>query len=140
MKAKTRRAAETRWLYRIESEALSANEYANAARDMRYLNRLAKRVWDGEAPPGRKFPSIEAGKGVSYNGEWLSCCEGYTKIVLTKAGRNVLVLLHELTHALGPCVHGAKFVKLYFYLLRKYARFSEDLLQGVAAGRGIVLN
>ena len=140
MKAKTRRAAETRWLYRIENEALASNEHANKLRDMRYLKRLARKVWDEEAPSGRKFPTIEAGKGVWYSGAWLSYCLGYTQIVLTKKHRNILVMLHELTHALGPCVHGPKFVRLYFYLLRKYARFNSDFLQGVAAGRGIVLN
>ena len=65
---------------------------------------------------------------------------GYTEIVLARGQRTVLVLLHELTHALGPGVHGPKFVRLYFYLLRKYARFSPDFLQGVAAGRGIILD
>ena len=140
MKAKTRRAAETRWLYRIEREFLqTTNEYASKQRDLPFLERLAHRVWNAEAPAGRKFPSIEFGKGVSYGGSWLSYCLGYTQIVLSKGQRDVLVLLHELTHALGPGVHGPRFVKLYFYLLRKYARFNHDFLQGVAAGRGIVL-
>ena len=141
MQAKTRRAAETRWLYRIEREFLhTTNEFANRKRRMDYLNRLAKRIWNAEAPPGRRFPTIEAGKGVLYNGDWLSYCMGYTEIVLARGQRTVLVLLHELTHALGPGVHGPKFVKLYFYLLRRYARFDSSFLQGVAAGRGIVLN
>ena len=141
MKAKNRRAAETRWLYRIEREFLhTTNDYANRTMSMRRLNRLAKRVWDAEAPLGRRFPTIEAGKGVLYNGDWLSYCMGYTEIVLSRGQRTVLVLLHELTHALGPGVHGPRFVKLYFYLLRKYARFNQDFLQGVAAGRGIVLS
>ena len=141
MKAKTRRAAETRWLYRIEREFLhTTNDYANRTISMKRLNRLAKRVWAAEAPEGRRFPTITAGKGVMYGGAWLSYCLGYTEIVLARGQRNILVMLHELTHALGPCVHGPKFVKLYFYLLRKYARFHGDFLQGVAAGRGIVLN
>ena len=141
MKAKSRRAAETRWLYRIEREFLhTTNDYANRTVSMKRLNRLAKRVWENEAPKGRRFPTIEAGKGVYYGDAWLSYCMGYTEIVLARGQRTILVLLHELTHALGPCVHGPKFVRLYFYLLRKYARFNQDFLQGVAAGRGIVLN
>jgi len=141
MKVKNRRAAETRWLYRIEREFLhTTNDYANRTVSMKRLNRLAKRVWDSEAPPGRRLPSIEAGKGLWYTGAWLSYCMGYTEIVLARGQRTVLVLLHELTHALGPGVHGPKFVRLYFYLLRKYARFSPDFLQGVAAGRGIILD
>jgi len=139
MQAKTRRAVETRWLYRAEGVALSANKFANTQRDMAYLNRLALRIWNAEAP-GRKFPSIAAGKGVRHGNQLLSFCLGYSEIVLARGQRNVLVLLHELTHALGPCTHGKKFVRTHFYLLQKYARFSWALLQGVAAERGIVLD
>ena len=141
MKARYRNASDTRFLYRVEREFLhTTNDYANRIMSMKRLNRIAKRVWAAEAPPGRRFPSIEAGKGIFYSGAWLSYCMGYTEIVLAKGQRTVLVLLHELTHALGPGVHGQRFVKLYFYLLKKYARFNQDFLQGVAAGRGIVLN
>ena len=140
MKAKFRRAAETRWLYRAESAMLKSNAYANCDMPMEYLRRLARRVWDSEAPPGRKFPTIRAGTGTPHCGTFASYCVGFTYVELARHHRTVLVLLHELTHALGPCVHGPKFVRLYFYLLKKYARFSEDLLQVVAAGRGIVLN
>mgnify|MGYP001563594160 CR=1 FL=1 len=139
MKAKTRRAVQTRWMYRMESTMLKANVYANCDMPMAYLRRLAGRVWNSEAPQGRKVPNIKAGRGEFYYDRLASSCAGYTEIVLARDHRTVLVLLHELTHALGPCVHGAKFVKLYFYLLGKYGRFHRDLLQGVAAGRGIVL-
>ena len=139
MKAKTRRAAETRWLYRMESTMLSGNVYANCDMPIEYLRRLAKRVWDAEAPKGRRLPKIVANDGLFWQGRFTSYCEGFTYIAIARHHRTVLVLLHELTHALGPCVHGAKFVKLYFYLLGKYGRFHRDLLQGVAAGRGIVL-
>jgi hypothetical protein len=69
----------------------------------------------------------------------VSYCEGFTKIVLARSQRNVLVLLHELTHALGPCVHGRKFIKLYFRLLQRYGGFARWFLETVAAERGIVL-
>ena len=140
MKAKTRRAAETRWLYRTENTMFKSNVYANCDMPIEYLRRLAKRVWEKEAPKGRRFPTIIANAGQSWGGRFTSYCEGFTFIALARHHRNVLVLLHELTHALGPCVHGPKFVRLYFYLLRKYARFNQDFLQGVAAGRGIVLS
>ncbi len=140
MARKSRTASDTRWLYRIESSLFANNEYANEERPIESLRRLARRVWKAEAQPGRKFPSIKTGDGCKVRGGWTSYCMGYTQIVLARRHRDILVLLHELTHALGPCVHGSKFVKLYFYLLRKYARFDESFLQGVAAGRGIVLN
>ena len=140
MKAKTRRAVQTRWLYSMESTMLKGNVYANCDMPMEYLRRLAKRVWASEAPQGRKFPSITAADGLQWGGRLTSYCMGFTEIVIARHHRTVLVLLHELTHALGPCQHGEKFVKLYFKLLEKYGRYDPSLLQGVAAGRGIVLN
>ena len=139
MKARTRRAVQTRWLYRAENTMLRSNVYANCDMPMEYLRRLAKRVWDNEAPKGRKFPSIKAGDGLQWGGRFTSYCMGFTEIVIARHHRTVLVLLHELTHALGPCQHGRKFVELYFKLLEKYGRYNPLLLQGVAAERGIVL-
>ena len=117
---------------------MRGNARADRLRSMEYLRRLAKEVWDGEAP-SRRFPDIVAGRGIKYGGTLLSYCLGYTRVVLARNQRSILVLLHELTHALGPVNHGAKFVKLYFRLLEKYAKYDWRLLQGVAAERGIVL-
>jgi hypothetical protein len=134
-----RRAAQTRWLYRVETRAFGYNSYANRDRGIEELRKLAARVWQREAPKGRAFPSIKAGDGVMHGEHLTSYCAGFTEIVLCRTHRNILVLLHELTHALGPCQHGEAFVKLYFGLLNRWARFNMHFLQGVAAERGIVL-
>lgn len=126
------RASDTRWLYRIEDGSFRFNRHANRERSMDYLRRLAARVWTREAP-NRTLPSI-----LSIDGG-VSWCQGYSKIRLCRGHRNILVLLHELTHALGPCVHGPRFVKLYFRLLNQYAGYARPFLQGVAAGRGITV-
>ena len=139
MQARTRRAVQTRWLYNAESTVLKGNVYANCDMPMAYLRRLAKRVWDSEAPKGRRFPSIVAGAGLLWQKRFTSYCAGFTEIVLARHHRTVLVLLHEITHALGPCQHGKAFVKLYFRLLERYGRYDPMLLQGVAAQRGIAL-
>lgn len=139
MRARHRNASDTRWLYRLEDETLRYNSFANADRSMKFLRALVDKVWAAEAPAGRRKPTIRADDGVIYNGKAYSFCLGFTDIILARSQRNVLVLLHELTHALGPCVHGKKFIKLYFGLLRRHAGYHRWFLQNIAAERGIVL-
>lgn len=139
MKAKTRQAQATRWLYRQERTSFKFNSYANSDRPMGFLKKLAERVWKKEAPQGRRMPEIRGLDGLRYGGRFTSYCMGFTDIVIARHHRNVLVLLHELTHALGPCHHGEKFVKVYFRLLNKYAGYHKWFLQGVAAERNIAI-
>ena len=132
-------ASDTRWLYRLEDKTFRFNRRAVESRSMKSLRSLAQRVWKREAP-NRSLPRIVAGRGAKTKGYALwSFCEGFSYIELARHQRTILVLLHELTHALGPCVHGPKFVRLYFRLLREYAGYSRVFLQGVAAGRGIYI-
>lgn len=141
MSIQHQRASETRWLYRLENTALKYNRSANADRSIFYLRRMAERVWRREAPANRRLPDIYATDGLWDKGiqRYTSFCLGYTHIELARHHRTVLVLLHELTHALGPCHHNARFVKLYFDLLNKYAGFSRWFLQGLAAERNILI-
>jgi hypothetical protein len=139
MRARYRNAKDTRWLYRLEDRTLKYNRFANADRPMGELRKIADRVWAAEAPAGRRKPTIRGTDGVRYGGKQYSFCAGFTDIVLARAQRNVLVLLHEITHALGPCVHGEKFIRLYFRLLHKYGGFHRVFLQTIAAERGISL-
>jgi hypothetical protein len=126
---KARVARETRWLYRVEWKILNLNREAVKDRKIGYLRTLAQEVWANEAPGGRTMPTILASKGIKYSRGWYSYCEGFTKIVLSRRQRSIMVLLHELTHALGPCIHGKRFVTLYFYLLHKYAGYNRFFLQ-----------
>lgn len=139
MKARARRARATRWLYRVEATAFKYNSYANEPRSINFLRTLAARVWKAEAPKGKRMPTIKATNGLRYGGVYTSFCIGFTHIELARHHRNILVLLHELTHALGPCQHGPRFVQRYFPLLWKYANYNRFFLQGVAAERNIVL-
>lgn len=136
MHARNRRAADTRWLYRLEDETFRFNRHATADRPIGSLRRLAARVWRAEAP-GRRMPEVVASHGLRWGGRLTSFCEGFSRIELARHHRSVLVLLHELTHALGPCVHGPRFVRLYFRLLHQYAGYSRWFLQGIASARGI---
>lgn len=138
-KSSIRRAKETRWLYRLEARTLSFDSYANQERSMLFLQTLTKRLWKREAPQGRRLPSVRAGRGILHGKTLLSFCLGYTEIVLARNQRTILVLLHELTHALGPCVHGEKFIRIYFKLLHRYAGYNRWFLQQLAEERGIML-
>lgn len=132
MQSSARRARDTRWLYRLEDKTFKFNKYANGLRSMKFLREFADKVWKREGK-GRRMPAISSVSG------GVSWCRGFTEIALCKGHQNILVLLHELTHALGPCVHGPKFVRLYFRLLREYAGYSKPFLDGVASGRGIYI-
>ena len=125
-------ASDTRWLYRLEDVTFRFNRFANCKRSMKFLRRFALKVWKREGK-NRRLPEISRVSG------GVSWCRGFTEIAICRGHQNILVLLHELTHALGPCVHGPKFVRLYFRLLQEYAGYSRVFLQGVAAGRGIYI-
>lgn len=133
---RSRRTRDTRWLYRAENTVLKHNAAAVADTPMAALRRLARRVWRAEAI-GRPMPEIVAGDGEIYGGQRTSYCLGYSRIVLARHHRTPLVLLHELTHALGPSTHGRAFVRLYFRLLWRYAGYSRHFLQLLAEARGI---
>lgn len=138
-RATARRAAQTRWLYRAEDTVFRHNRHAVAERPVAALRRLAVRVWREQARAGRAVPSVTASAGCRSGGRFTSYCLGFSEIVLARHHRNLLVLLHELTHALGPCTHGPKFVRLYFRLLQRYGGYNRWFLQGIAAARGISL-
>ena len=78
MQAKARRARDTRWLYRQEDTTFRYNRYAVAERPMRFLRRLAARVWRNEAPEGRRLPVIAAVNG------GVSFCAGLTEIGIAR--------------------------------------------------------
>ena len=139
MDAKARRASVTRWLYHAESTALRYNRSALQDRPIGFLRRLMERVWRNEAPKRRRMPEIWATQGLRWQERYTSFCAGYTYIELARHHRNILVLLHELTHALGPCYHGERFVRVYFRLLNKYAGYNLWFLQSLASERYNIL-
>lgn len=138
-KSKAKRAHETRWMYYQENHTLRVNSNAYRSLSMEELREFAMKVWEKEARPGRRFPTITATRGLPYLGKLCSYCQGYTIIKLARHHRNLLVLLHELTHALGPSTHGEQFVKRYFPLLWKYAGYDQNFLIGLASEKGYVL-
>ena len=143
-----RRGHATRWLYQQEARVLKFNKEAMRRRPIEELRAIARKIWKVEGSK-RKLPNIYATNGLwdakapwdnrKQKGKWTSFCLGYSHIELARHHRTLLVLIHELTHALGPCIHGPRFVSLYFRLLHKYAGYNRWFLQFVAAERNITI-
>lgn len=140
LKVKAKRGSDTRWMYFKEANDMRCNKEAYRSLPMDELRAIAWKIWKKEAPKGRKFPNIAAARGVVYCGALCSYCMGYTTIKLARHHRNPLVLIHELTHALGPTYHGKYFVRRYFPLLKKYAGFDGTFLEALAAERGYAVS
>ncbi len=110
-----RKARDTRAVYRWEDELRSGGRHSAS---MRTLRRLAHRVWHEHGKGS--CPEIKAGRGIPFTGTLASYCMGRRLIVLARHHRDKVVLLHELTHALGPVTHGRRFQNLYAELLERY--------------------
>lgn len=115
MKLSAQKAQDTRRVY-----AWEMTTFRGAPRvSIHALRRLARRVWR-ETRCRAMLPTIVAGRGTPYHGRLYSYCDG-TRIVLARNERQVFVLLHELTHAMGYDDHDAAFLRQYQQLLRRYA-------------------
>lgn len=112
------KARDTRFVYTWEFTTF------RGARRLRMatLRRLAQRVWRDARCRG-PLPTIVAGRGTPYHGRLYSYCED-GRIVLARNERQVYVLLHELTHAIGYDDHDAAFLRQYQRWLRRYAGWS----------------
>ena len=111
-----RKARDTRRVYAWEDDLRAGGRYRAS---MGALRSLALRVWR-DYGRGNRPPAVIAGRGIPSNGSLASYCLGSTVIVLARNHRDRVVLLHELTHALGPVTHGNRFQNLYLELLERY--------------------
>jgi hypothetical protein len=115
-----RRGVMTRRIYGYEKTYLETIEKLNRPRDLGSLQRLAKKIWAEFYHGNRKIPEIRFGPGTLELGYPLSYTLGYSLIELCPGQRNVVTLVHELVHAIGPSQHGANFAQLYYKVLEKY--------------------
>lgn len=135
-----KRAAQTRKFYVFEDYGLTVPESLLVDQSMNSLRALARRVWREFADPRQRIPQIVSGRGdVSSGGVRLSYAIGgwkFHRIVLARHQRTRYVLMHELTHALGPIEHGRAFARLFGRLLERFGRVDSGLytLQGQFAG------
>lgn len=120
-----KRAAQTRAFYAFEDQHMPEGR---PILTQWHAQRIATRVWEWAKTQERyrkrarawRVPTILFGPGVKQNGRWLSYCEGHLKIVLSPDKRCMTVLLHELTHALGPATHGKRFQELYLSMTLQF--------------------
>lgn len=121
-----KRAVETRRLYKFEavfSRALPVETRRD--RSISELRDISELVW---AKHGRKWCRIPDVVCAPDDAQF-SYCQGFSKIALLRAHRNLAVLLHELTHAIGYAGHGKRFVNRYVALLVDYGGCEEGELR-----------
>lgn len=111
-----RKARDTRCVYAWEDQLRAGGRYQAPVAELR---ALARRIWKAYGPPGNRAPSVIAG-GLRWGDAWCSYCIGRRLIVLARHHRDRVVLIHEMTHALGPITHGNRFQNLFAELLTRY--------------------
>lgn len=121
--AATKQAMATRRLYRTEAEIIEKIWDMRRPRSLKTLQAALDLLWDHYAPilgARMRKPTLRFGPGTQYHGRPLS----YTMntypgqvIELAPSERNFYVLIHELTHALGPSQHGVRFAQIYHDVL-----------------------
>lgn len=119
----TKQAMVTRRLYAKERDVIEKIWDMRRRRSLKALQAALDLLWDYYAKKvgtRRSKPQLRLGPGTAYHGRNLS----YTMntypgqvIELAPTEQNFYVLVHELTHALGPDQHGRRFAAIYRDLL-----------------------
>jgi len=130
MTTPAQRGVETRRLYWFESifsKELPA--YVRRQRSEIFLRYMLADGWKKHGCKGVKQPQLTFGKGTPHHGKRCSFADKYSHIELVPGDRNVMILLHEITHTLGfGTPHGRGFARKYVELLVEYGRCDEGEL------------
>lgn len=93
-------------------------------RTMLDLKLFAEEVWEKHGRAGWSCPVLKSWNGLywkQYNSEFRGWSYQFGReIRLAKRHRNRMVVLHEITHALGFYTHGRGFARRYAQLLVEY--------------------
>ncbi len=113
-------AYQTKIIYKFEQEAFKFHEFAKM-RSIQELRDIAMKIWNHSNRRKKRELEIVCGKGLKYNGRYLSYCQELSRskvrIVLARNQRDIVTLIHEIVHAQGYGDHCKKFVKkVLFYL------------------------
>ena len=110
----------TRHVYGYEKKYLSTIEALAKQRSLSELLPIANTVWEEHYHGQRRIPEIRFGPGTKELGYPLSYTLGYSLIELAPGQRDILTLIHELVHAIGPSLHGINFTRVYYNILKNY--------------------
>ena len=105
----------TRHLYGFEEVYFKGTRFSKSL-SMNKLRKLTKKIWNTFGH-NKKMPELVADSGVFYGGRFISYFE--TNIHLARNQRNVITLVHEITHALGFNDHDKRFVDMEFNILEQ---------------------
>jgi len=121
------RALNTRRLYAFEATVLKLNPYLSMQRNKLWLVEQAELIWVGE---GGNF--VEPRPELYFNDALkLSYSQSGHGIHFAKGQHDLMTLIHELAHALGPEheeIHGRSFVVRYFRMLVAHGRVDMNVL------------
>ncbi len=124
----------TRNLYNFE-DVYFKNTFFSRDLSMNILRKQAFRVWKIFGK-NKEFPKIVADRGTFYNGRYLSYSQG-NDIRLARNQRNIITLMHEITHALGFEFHNKKFVDMEFSILEHMFKKNRGELELTAGLFGV---
>lgn len=127
-------AIKTRNLYRFE-EIYFKGTYLSRSLSMKKLRELTKTIWD-KFGKNKEIPKLVADRGVLYGGRYLSYNQ-FNNIHLIRNQRDIITLVHELTHALGFDYHNKKFVDLEFNILEQIFKMDRGRLELTAGLFGV---
>lgn len=109
-------AVKTRHLYNFEQAHFRGTRFVKSI-PMKNLRKMTKRIWNAFGK-NKELPKIIASKGTLYGGRYLSYNQ-FNDIHLIRNQRNVITLVHEITHALGFDDHNKRFVDMEFNILEQ---------------------
>jgi len=118
--ASIRAGIATRHVYGYEKKYLMTIQSLSDQRSLSYLTHLANKIWKKHYGGKRNLPIIRFGPGNKDLGYPLSYTLGYSLIELAPNQRDILTLIHELVHAIGPRLHTMNFTKTYYNILVNY--------------------
>jgi len=129
------RAANTRRLYAFEATVLKLNPYLSMQRNKLWLVEQSRYIWIVERGSIFGCPELYFNDALK-----LSYSQSGHGIHFAKDQHDLMTLIHELAHALGPEheeVHGGSFVARYFSMLVDHGQLDPDELAMNATMFGI---
>ena len=115
-----RKGIGTRHVYKYEDELSEAFRKLSRQLSLRTLTNYTTHIWKKYYDGNRNAPVVRFGPGDMGLGRPMSYTMGYGLIELAPGQQNLITLIHELIHAMGPSLHGTNFTKKYYTILKDF--------------------